>query len=121
MPPIRRGLIDRRVCLPRSWTHDQERCAAAGIPASVGFAANPELALDMITGAVTTGTTAARVASDELYGDNGAFRAEVAKLGLVRQRHFVMGRVRWRICAGSGCGGRGLGGAGARWTSAGRG
>ena len=38
---------------------------------------------------------------------------------LVRQRHFVMGRVRRRVCAGSGCGGLGLGGAGASWTSAG--
>jgi SRSO17 transposase len=80
--PIGRALIDRRVYLPRSWTDDQQRCAAAGIPASVGFAAKPELALDMIAGAVAAGTPAARVASDEVYGDNGAFRAAVAKLGL---------------------------------------
>jgi hypothetical protein len=26
------------------------------------------------------------------------------------KRHFVMGRVRWRVCAGSGCYGLGLGG-----------
>jgi SAM-dependent methyltransferase len=38
---------------------------------------------------------------------------------LVRQRHFVMGRVRWRVCADSGFGGLGLGDAGASWTSAG--
>jgi SRSO17 transposase len=80
--PLGRALIDRRVYLPRSWTGDQERCAAAGIPASVGFATKPELALDMITGAVAAGTPAAWVASDELYGDNGAFRAGVAALGL---------------------------------------
>jgi SRSO17 transposase len=42
----------------------------------------PELALDMITGAVAAGVPAAWVASDEVYGDNGAFRADVAKLGL---------------------------------------
>jgi len=37
----------------------------------------------------------------------------------VRQRHFVMGRVRLWVFAGSGYGGRGLGGVGASWTSAG--
>jgi FOG: Transposase len=36
----------------------------------------------MIAGAVAAGMPAAWVASDELYGDNGAFRAGVAKLGL---------------------------------------
>ena len=80
--PLGRALIDRRVYLPRSWTDDPQRCAAAGIPASVGFATKPELALDMITGAVAAGTPAAWVASDELYGDNGAFRAGVTRLGL---------------------------------------
>ena len=80
--PRGRALIDRRVYLPRSWADDQERCTAAGIPADAGFATKPELALEMITGAVAAGTPAAWVASDEAYGDNGAFRAGAAKLGL---------------------------------------
>jgi SRSO17 transposase len=80
--PRGRALIDRRVYLPRSWADDRVRCAAAGVPAEVGFAAKPELALEMITGAVTAGMPAAWVAADEAYGDNGAFRAGVAKLGL---------------------------------------
>ncbi len=67
--PAGRALIDRRVYLPRSWASDRSRCTAAGVPADVEFATKPELAL-------------AWVASDELYGDNGAFRAGVAKLGL---------------------------------------
>ena len=81
--PAGRALIDRRVYLPRSWTDDQERCTAGGVPADVEFATKPELALDMITEAV-----AAKACpqpgwpADELYGDNGAFRAGVAKLGL---------------------------------------
>src|SRR5690348_9277472 len=45
--------------------------------------------------------------------------AQGAAQHLVLQRHFVMGRVRWRVCAGSGCGGLGLGGGGASGTSAG--
>jgi SRSO17 transposase len=48
----------------------------------VEFATKPELALDMITDAVAAGMPAAWVAGDEVYGDNGAFRAKVAKLGL---------------------------------------
>jgi SRSO17 transposase len=77
-----RALIDRRSYLPTSWTGDAERCAAAGIPGHVRFATKPELALGMITDAVAAGTAAAWVASDELYGDNGAFRAGVQTLGL---------------------------------------
>ena len=77
-----RALIDRRVYLPRSWADDPQRCAAAGIPAEVGFATKPELALEMITNAAAARVPAGWVASDEAYGDNGAFRAGVAKLGL---------------------------------------
>ena len=80
--PGRRALIDRRLYLPRSWTDDPERCAAGGVPADVEFATKPELALEMITEAVAAKVPAAWVASDELYGDNGAFRAGVAQLGL---------------------------------------
>jgi SRSO17 transposase len=80
--PHGRALIDRRVYLPRSWTDDRRRCAAAGVPPEVGFAAKPELALEMITEAVAARTPAAWVAADEVYGGNGAFRAGVAGLGL---------------------------------------
>jgi len=77
-----RALIDRRVYLPRSWTDQPERCAAAGVAEHVGFATRPELALEMIADAAAAGVGAAWVASDELYGDNGAFRAGVQGLGL---------------------------------------
>jgi SRSO17 transposase len=80
--PAGRALIDRRVYLPRSWAGDRSRCTAAGVPADVAFATKPELALGMITDAMAAGMPAAWVASDEAYGDNGAFRAGVAKLGL---------------------------------------
>jgi SRSO17 transposase len=77
-----RALIDRRVYLPRSWTDDRQRCAAAGVPEQVEFATKPDLALEMITEAVAGGMPAAWVAADEVYGDNGAFRAGITKLGL---------------------------------------
>jgi SRSO17 transposase len=80
--PRGRALIDRRVYLPKSWAGDRPRCAAAGVPADVEFATKPEQALDMITAAVAAGMPAAWVASDEVYGDNGAFRAGVARQGL---------------------------------------
>jgi SRSO17 transposase len=80
--PRGRALIDRRVYLPKSWTDDRYRCTAAGIPDEVKFATKPALALSMITDAVAARMPAAWAASDELYGDNGAFRAGVAKLGL---------------------------------------
>ncbi|MGH8883553.1 MAG: IS701 family transposase, partial [Stackebrandtia sp.] len=80
--PLGRALIDRRVYLPKSWTDAPVRCAAAGVPDDVQFATKPELALDMLTDAVAAGVDAGWVASDEAYGDNGAFRAGVAALGL---------------------------------------
>ena len=80
--PRGRALIDRRVYLPKSWTGDRARCAAAGVPPDTQFATKPGLALDMITDAAAATMPAAWVASDELYGDNGAFRTGVAKLGL---------------------------------------
>ena len=76
------ALIDRRVYLPRSWADDRPRCAAAGVPAQVEFATKPALAVEMLTGAVAAKVPAAWVASEEAYGDDGAFRAGVAKLGL---------------------------------------
>jgi len=77
-----RALIDRRVYLPKSWTSDRPRCTAAGVPADVEFAAKPDLALEMISAAVAAKMPAGWVAGDEVYGDNGAFRAGIAKLGL---------------------------------------
>lgn len=72
----RRGhaLIDRELYLPKSWTSDPARCAAAGIPADVTFATKPQLARRMIERAVAAKVPFAWVAGDEVYGDNGPLR-----------------------------------------------
>jgi SRSO17 transposase len=72
----RRGhaLIDRELYLPKSWTGDPDRCAAAGIPADVTFATKPQLAMRMIERAATAKVPFAWVAGDEVYGDNGPLR-----------------------------------------------
>ena len=59
------ALIDRELYLPKSWTADAARCAAAGIPAGTAFATKPQLARRMIARALDAGTPAAWVTGDE--------------------------------------------------------
>jgi SRSO17 transposase len=70
-------LIDRELYLPRSWTSDPDRCAAAGVPVDTGFATKPELAARMILRALDAGVPARWVAADEVYGGNPTLRAEL--------------------------------------------
>jgi len=76
------ALIDRALYLPRSWTEDPDRCAAAGVPATAEFATKPALAAAMITHAVQAGVPAAWVAGDEVYGADPTLRASVRGHGL---------------------------------------
>jgi SRSO17 transposase len=57
----RRGhaLIDRALYLPKSWTTDRDRCAAAGVPDSIEFATRLALATAQIRRAVSAGVPAA--------------------------------------------------------------
>jgi SRSO17 transposase len=75
----RRGhaLIDRELYLPRSWTSDPARSAAAGIPTGTVFATKPGLARRMIARAVDAGTPAGWVAGDEVYGADPGLRADL--------------------------------------------
>src|SRR5215470_5075322 len=72
--PAGHALIDRELYLPRSWTGDPERCAAAGIPENTAFATKPQLARRMIERAAAAGVAFGWVAGDEVYGDNGPLR-----------------------------------------------
>jgi SRSO17 transposase len=73
------ALIDRELYLPKSWTADPARCAAAGIPAGAAFATKPTLARRMITRALEAGTPAAWVTGDEVYGADPGLRADLER------------------------------------------
>jgi len=68
------AFLDRALYLPREWTNDGERCAAAGVPGGVGFATKPQLAERMVRRAWRLGVTAAWVTGDTVYGHDGKFR-----------------------------------------------
>jgi len=73
------AFIDRALYLPRSWTGDPARCQAAGVPAGTAFATKPALARQMIGRALDARAPAAWVAADEVYGQDPALRAELAR------------------------------------------
>ncbi|MFE9324945.1 transposase [Nocardia sp. NPDC052278] len=60
-------LIDAELYLPKSWTDDRDRCAAAGVPDDVGFATKPVLAARMITRVLDAGVVLPWIAGDEVY------------------------------------------------------
>jgi DDE superfamily endonuclease len=70
LPSRRHGhaLVDRALYLPRDWTRDPVRRAAAHVPDGVGFAAKSQLALGMIERARAAGVPFAWVTVDTVYG-----------------------------------------------------
>jgi SRSO17 transposase len=69
-----RVLVDRELYVPRSWTGDGARCAAAGIAGDTEFATKPQLARRMIERAMASGLPFGWFTADEAYGDNGELR-----------------------------------------------
>jgi SRSO17 transposase len=72
--PAGRTLLDRELYLPRAWTEDRARCAAAAIPPAVGFATKPELAIAMLTRALDAEVPAGWVTADEVYRQHAGVR-----------------------------------------------
>ena len=62
------AFIDRALYLPKSWTDDPARLAAAHVPPDTAFATKPRLALAMIKRAIAADLPFAWVAADSVYG-----------------------------------------------------
>ena len=62
------AFIDRALYLPKSWTDDPARVAAAHVPDDVTFATKPRLAVQMIRRAIAADVPFQWVAADTVYG-----------------------------------------------------
>jgi SRSO17 transposase len=62
------AFIDRALYLPKAWTSDPARMAAAHVPTGTAFATKPALAVQMIARAIAAGVPFAWVAADSVYG-----------------------------------------------------
>ena len=60
--------IDRALYLPKAWTDDPGRLAAAHVPSEVTFATKPRLAVQMIGRAIAANVPFSWVAADTVYG-----------------------------------------------------
>jgi SRSO17 transposase len=72
-----RAPIDRELYLPKSWTDDQARCRAAGVPTDVEFATKITHARRMLTRAIDAGVPAAWATADEFYGNHRGLRRDL--------------------------------------------
>jgi SRSO17 transposase len=95
------ALIDRELYLPKDWTEDAARRAAAGIPDAVAFATKPELARRMIARALAAEVPFAWVLGDEIYGSDRRLRIDLER----EKRPFVLAirgnEKLWSVRAGS--------------------
>ena len=82
--PLGRALVDKRLYLPESWTSDQDRCTAAGVPEGRwSYRSKTELALEMLQKALSRGhLSAGWVAADDAFGMSPSFREGLAALGV---------------------------------------
>ena len=82
--PLGRALVDKGLYLPESWTVDQDRCTAAGVPEERRrYRSKTQLALEMVERALERGhLKAGWVAADDAFGISPSFRQGLASLGM---------------------------------------
>ena len=82
--PRGRALVDKRLYLPKAWSSDVCRCAAAGVPADRrSYRSKTDLALEMLEQARARGSLSAGwVAGDDAFGMSPAFRDGLAAQGM---------------------------------------
>jgi SRSO17 transposase len=71
-----------RLYLPEEWVADKARREKAGVPAGIGFATKPQIALDQIRSAKAAGVPAGVVLADTGYGNSIDFRESLSGLEL---------------------------------------
>ena len=73
-----------RLYLPQEWVKDAPRRKATKVPARVGFATKPQIALEQLAWTCKQGMAAGvqAVLADSAYGTEYAFRQGIAQLGL---------------------------------------
>jgi len=71
-----------RLYLPREWADDEARRRKVGVPEEVRFATKPELAWRQIEAALQAGYPRGTVLADAAYGDETAWREQLASHGL---------------------------------------
>ena len=82
--PLGRALVDKRLYLPESWTSDDARCQAAGVPEDRrSCRSKTELALEMLARPLALGHLRAKwVAGDDAFGMSPSFQEGLAALGM---------------------------------------
>jgi SRSO17 transposase len=71
-----------RLYLPEGWANDRARRAKAGVPEDVVFRTKPEIALEQIRTALSSGVPSGVVLADAGYGVDTAFRSALTAIGL---------------------------------------
>src|SRR4029077_9985445 len=74
--------IGYRLYLPKAWAEDMARRDKAGVPADIGFATKPEIALEQIRWALEAGVSRGVVLMDVAYGNDSRLRTGITALGL---------------------------------------
>jgi SRSO17 transposase len=75
--------IAYQLYLPKDWADDSVRRHKTGVPADLGFATKPQIALEQLRQAIASEVPPGVVLADAGYGDETAFREGLSELGLL--------------------------------------